>query len=229
MTSWWKVTRSSSVGSVLEMSAPNAAFRQEPTRATNHYKQLLAALKSGGSGASAADLGSRLNEIVTEGKDLTRQFDGLYDEWSRVAFRTGSAMYRTEMPATVSSGPVLHPDVLRDSNCPGVLRHLDARGPWSPGTHATVVRAPSLDYPHHDSYHDAMERTTISIPDDVLQRLRIIATEQRISLAGLVRAALADTVRSYRPRPRSLGIGASAHTDTARRTAEQPAEPRPWR
>ena len=100
---------------ILEMSAPNAAFRQELTRAmvkasleaveyesvVNHYKQLLAALKSGGSGASAADLGSRLNEIVTEGKDLTRQFDGLYDEWSRVAFRTGSAMYRTEMPATV--------------------------------------------------------------------------------------------------------------------------------
>lgn len=74
-----------------------------------------------------------------------------------------------------------------------------------------------------------MERTTISIPDDVLQRLRVIATEQRSSLARLVREALEEKVRNYRPRPRSLGIGASGKTDTARRTAEERAEPRSWR
>jgi hypothetical protein len=100
---------------ILEMSAPNTTFRQELTRdmvkasldaveyesVVNHYKQLLAALKSGDSGSSASELSSRLSEIVTEGKDLTRQFDGLYDEWSRVTFRAGPAMYRTERPAAV--------------------------------------------------------------------------------------------------------------------------------
>ena len=72
---------------ILEMSAPNTAFRQELTRAmvnatlqavdyesiVNHYKQLLMALKRGSSGSSAVDLGSRLSEIVGEGKELTRQ------------------------------------------------------------------------------------------------------------------------------------------------------------
>ncbi len=100
---------------ILEMSGPNTAFRQELTRAmvkasleaveyesiVNHYKQLLMALKNDGSGSSAVDLNSRLSEIVSEGKDLTRQFNGLYDEWSRVALRAGPSMYRTERPAVV--------------------------------------------------------------------------------------------------------------------------------
>jgi hypothetical protein len=103
------------VDRILEMSAPNVAFRQELTRSmvkasleaveyesiVNHYRQLLTALKSGGSGSSAAEIGSRLEAIVTEGKSLTTQFDGLYEEWSRVAFRPGPAMYRTEKPAAV--------------------------------------------------------------------------------------------------------------------------------
>lgn len=100
---------------ILEMSAPNTTFRQELTRSmvkasleaveyesvVNHYKQLLAALKSAPSGSSAQDVSLRLDEIVKEGKDLTRQFNGLYDEWSRVAFRAGPAMYRTEKPGAV--------------------------------------------------------------------------------------------------------------------------------
>lgn len=100
---------------LLEMSADNTTFRQELTRAmvkasleavdyesvVTHYKQLLEALKTGGTGSSTAELGSRLSEIVTEAKDLTRQFMGLYDEWSRAAFRAGPAMYQTESPAVV--------------------------------------------------------------------------------------------------------------------------------
>lgn len=74
-----------------------------------------------------------------------------------------------------------------------------------------------------------MERTTISIPDELLQRLRRIAAERRTSMAALIREALEEKARGYRPRPRSLGIGASGHTDTARRTAEERAEPPPWR
>ena len=74
-----------------------------------------------------------------------------------------------------------------------------------------------------------MERTTISIPKELLRRLRLMAAERRTSMASLVREALEDKTRSYCPRPRSLGIGASGHTDTARRTAEERVEPRSWR
>ena len=74
-----------------------------------------------------------------------------------------------------------------------------------------------------------MQRTTISITDELLQRLRVIAAERRTTIAALVREALEEKTRSFRPRPRSLGIGSSGQTDTARRTAEERVEPRPWR
>ena len=74
-----------------------------------------------------------------------------------------------------------------------------------------------------------MIRTTISIPDELLQRLRVIAAERRTSIAALVREALEEKTKGYRPRPRSLGIGASGHTDTASRTGDERFEPRPWR
>lgn len=74
-----------------------------------------------------------------------------------------------------------------------------------------------------------MERTTISLPEQLLKRMRLIAAEQRTSMASLIREALEEKASSYRPKPRSLGVGASGHTDTARRAADERAEPRPWR
>ncbi|MSQ40297.1 MAG: ribbon-helix-helix protein, CopG family [Dehalococcoidia bacterium] len=74
-----------------------------------------------------------------------------------------------------------------------------------------------------------MERTTISLPDELLQRLRVIAAERGTSMAALVREALVEKTKGYRPRPRSLSIGASGHSDTARLAGEQRAEPRSWR
>ena len=74
-----------------------------------------------------------------------------------------------------------------------------------------------------------MTRTTISLPEDVLDRLRHIAAERRTSIATLVREAVEAKVAGYRPTPRSLGAGASGHTDTARRTASERPEPRAWR
>jgi metal-responsive CopG/Arc/MetJ family transcriptional regulator len=74
-----------------------------------------------------------------------------------------------------------------------------------------------------------MQRTTISIPDELLQRLRVIAAERRTSIAALVREALDEKVRSYRPLPRSWGVGASGHTDTASQSSDMRPEPRPWR
>ena len=74
-----------------------------------------------------------------------------------------------------------------------------------------------------------MERTTISMSDETLGRLRTLAAEQRSSMAALIREAVEEKLQSYRTRPRSLGIGASGRTDTARRAAEERPEPRPWR
>ena len=74
-----------------------------------------------------------------------------------------------------------------------------------------------------------MERTTISLPEELLDRLRKIAAEEGSSMASLVREAVEERLQRHRPRPRSLGIGASGHSDTARRSGEERPEPRAWR
>ena len=74
-----------------------------------------------------------------------------------------------------------------------------------------------------------MERTTISLSDELLQRLRVMAAERRTSIAALIREALEEKIKTDRPPPRSLGIGASGVMDTARRTGEERPEPRSWR
>lgn len=74
-----------------------------------------------------------------------------------------------------------------------------------------------------------MERTTISIPDELLERLRMMASENHTSMAALIREALEEKAKTYHARPRSLGIGSSGHSDTARRTGDTRPEPRPWR
>jgi metal-responsive CopG/Arc/MetJ family transcriptional regulator len=74
-----------------------------------------------------------------------------------------------------------------------------------------------------------MERTTISLPENLLKRLRMVAAERGISMAELIRKAVEDAVGQHRPQPRSLGVGASGHADTARRAAEERPEPRSWR
>jgi len=74
-----------------------------------------------------------------------------------------------------------------------------------------------------------MARTTISLPDDLLRRVRVIAAEEGTSMASLVREAVEERIERYRPRPRSLGVGESGRTDTARRAGDERPEPRPWR
>ncbi len=78
-------------------------------------------------------------------------------------------------------------------------------------------------------YHDVVERTTLSIPGPLLERARAAATERRISMAELVREALEEKLAAHRPAPRSLGIGASGHSNTARQTSDDRPEPPPWR
>lgn len=74
-----------------------------------------------------------------------------------------------------------------------------------------------------------MERTTISLPEDILKRLRVVAAERGTSMAELIRQAIEEVVNRERPRPRSIGIGASGRADTARQTTSERPEPRSWR
>jgi hypothetical protein len=74
-----------------------------------------------------------------------------------------------------------------------------------------------------------MRRVTIAAPDDLIERLRREATDRGVSLAIVIREALENKARSYRPKPRSLGIGDSGRTDVSQRTAEEPITPDPWR
>jgi len=74
-----------------------------------------------------------------------------------------------------------------------------------------------------------MRRTTISIDDPLLRDLHRMAAERQTSVAAIVREAVEEKLATFRPRPRSLGIGASGQKDTARRAGEEHPEPRPWR
>lgn len=74
-----------------------------------------------------------------------------------------------------------------------------------------------------------MSRTTLSLPDDLLRRLRLIAAERGTSMATVIREALEEKVSEPQPRPRSLGIGKSGHSDTARKAGDAWPEPRAWR
>jgi metal-responsive CopG/Arc/MetJ family transcriptional regulator len=77
--------------------------------------------------------------------------------------------------------------------------------------------------------HDAVERTTLSIPGPLLERLRVAAAERRVSMAEFVREALEEKLASRRPVPRCLGVGASGYRDTAREASDERPEPRAWR
>jgi plasmid stability protein len=74
-----------------------------------------------------------------------------------------------------------------------------------------------------------MERTTISLPDDLIRKLRVQAAERRTSMAALIREALEEKTARARPLPKSLGIGDSGHTDTSERAGNERAVPRSWR
>lgn len=74
-----------------------------------------------------------------------------------------------------------------------------------------------------------MRRTTISLDEPLLADLHRIAAERQTSIAALVREAVEEKVAGFRPRPQSLGIGASGTTDTARRSADERPKPRSWR
>ena len=74
-----------------------------------------------------------------------------------------------------------------------------------------------------------MERTTISLSEHLLHRLRIIAAERHVSMASIIREAVEEKLDKARPKPKSLGMGKSDYTDTARTLATERTPPRSWR
>jgi metal-responsive CopG/Arc/MetJ family transcriptional regulator len=74
-----------------------------------------------------------------------------------------------------------------------------------------------------------MTRTTLSLPEELLQKIRVLAAERRISMAEFMRQAIEEKAIEARPKPRSIGAGASGRTDTAQRAGDERPVPRSWR
>ncbi|HLI44301.1 MAG TPA: ribbon-helix-helix protein, CopG family [Acidimicrobiales bacterium] len=74
-----------------------------------------------------------------------------------------------------------------------------------------------------------MQRTTIMADEPTLAALRELARERQVSFAAVVREALEEKARSFRPRPTSLGAGASSRASTGRTAAARRQPPRSWR
>jgi hypothetical protein len=74
-----------------------------------------------------------------------------------------------------------------------------------------------------------MTRTTFTLDKEVQRRLRRVAADRGVSMATIIREAIEEKVDRLAPLPRSLGIGSSGVSDTARRTGDERPEPRAWR
>ncbi|HEX9823598.1 MAG TPA: CopG family transcriptional regulator [Actinomycetota bacterium] len=77
-----------------------------------------------------------------------------------------------------------------------------------------------------------MTRTTIVADDHVIARLKAMARKRGISFSQLVREALEEKAREFRPKPKSIGVfssGSSGRTDIASTDATERVPPRSWR
>jgi hypothetical protein len=101
---------------IVELSEANVLYRQKLTDAlvaaqleavfeeqrASYYRRLLQTIGSGVE-ADQGELERRLNAIVAEGKELTKQFGALYDEYSRVALRASASLYEARKPVTIET------------------------------------------------------------------------------------------------------------------------------
>jgi predicted transcriptional regulator len=76
---------------------------------------------------------------------------------------------------------------------------------------------------------DVIERTTVSLPRELIARLRVMAIERHTSMAAIIREALEEKAARARPKPKSIGMGESQYTDTGERLANERQPPRSWR
>lgn len=74
-----------------------------------------------------------------------------------------------------------------------------------------------------------MKRTTIMADEDALERLRLIAVERGVSLAEVIREALAEKAAQHRPKPRSLGAFSSGRANVRAKHDTGRMPPRSWR
>jgi predicted transcriptional regulator len=101
--------------------------------------------------------------------------------------------------------------------------HAESADPSSSGIHTGVSDASRM-------YSDVMKRTTIVAPEELLDRLHVIAREENTSLADIIRQALewrASQARTFQ------FIAASESSepphDTGRRAGDITFSPRSWR
>ncbi len=105
------------VEGIVELSATNTEFRQELTKdvieaslevvsrasTVDYYRNLLAEMKeSSGGVVEADDLEKKLAVLIAQAKDATQLLHEVYNEFSQVAFRADSALYRVEQPGQVT-------------------------------------------------------------------------------------------------------------------------------
>jgi predicted DNA-binding ribbon-helix-helix protein len=75
-----------------------------------------------------------------------------------------------------------------------------------------------------------MQRTTISLPRNLVKRLKIMAAERGVSMAELIREAAEEKVSESRPKPKSIGIADSGRTDISQLASDWHIfEPPEWR
>lgn len=74
-----------------------------------------------------------------------------------------------------------------------------------------------------------MRRTTIMTDEDVLERLQALARERRVSFAQVVREALDEKAKEFRPKPRGIGMFSSGRPDGSRQADEGAIPPVSWR
>lgn len=74
-----------------------------------------------------------------------------------------------------------------------------------------------------------MASMMVTASDELMARLEQVAEERGVSLEDVILDALEAKARQSPPLPRSLGFGASGHSDTAQVAGEQRAIPRSWR
>lgn len=100
---------------IVEMSEANTTFRRELTESmvaasvdavaardrADYYRRLLQSLRApSGVSLEPAQVDARLDEIVSQAKALIADFNGLYDEFSRVSLRAAASLYQTDKPVT---------------------------------------------------------------------------------------------------------------------------------
>ncbi|MFN8525531.1 MAG: CopG family transcriptional regulator [Chloroflexota bacterium] len=74
-----------------------------------------------------------------------------------------------------------------------------------------------------------MHRTTIVAPEELIDRLRDQAESRGVSLATVIREALEAKAAAFRPKPLSVGMFDSGHTDRSVLSADTPLDHPAWR